>query len=81
MLTKASKDFLRSKFQLWYAQEICSQLQGEAERKAVDLRLSAVKPLGARWMVSLYDYLKAKPDIARNGFKEAGIVNCLNTDE
>ena len=62
-VNKAAKDFLRSKFQNWYAQEICSQLQGEAERKAVDLRLSVVKPLGARWMVSLYDYLKANPDI------------------
>ena len=56
-------DFLRSKFQNWYAEEICSQLQGEAERKAVDLGLSVGKPLGARWMVSVYDYLKAKPDI------------------
>ena len=37
--------------------------KGEAERKAVDLRLSVVKPLRERWMVSLYDYLKAKPDI------------------
>ena len=80
-VNKASKDFLRSKFQNWYAQEICSQLKGEAERKVVDLRLSVVKPLGARWMTSLYDYLKAKPDIVRNGFKEAGIVNCLDTNE
>ena len=32
-------------------------------------------------MVSLYDYLKAKPDIVRNGFKEAGIVNCLDIIE
>lgn len=79
-VNKASKDFLRSKFQNWYAQEICSQLQGEAECKAIDLRLSVVKPLGARWMVSLYDHLKAKPDIIRNGFKEAGIVNCLDID-
>ena len=29
-VNKASKDFLRSKFQNWYAQEICSQLQGDA---------------------------------------------------
>ena len=32
-------------------------------------------------MVSLYDYLKAKPDIVHNGFKKAGIVNYLDTDE
>ena len=77
-VNKASKNFLKIGS---YAQEICSQLQGEAERKAVDLRLSVVKPLGGRWMISLYDYLKAKPDIVHSGFKEAGIVNCLNTEE
>ena len=76
-VNKASKDFLKSKFYNWYAQEICSQLQGEAERKVVDLRLSVVN----RWMISLYDYLKAEPDIVRNGFKEAGIVNFLDTNE
>ena len=32
-------------------------------------------------MVSLHNYLKAKPDIICNGFKEVGIVNYLNTDE
>ena len=77
-VNKAAKDFLRSKFQNWYAQQICSQIQGQAERRPVDLRLSVVKPLGANWMVSLYDYLKAKLDIVCNGFKEAGIVNCLD---
>lgn len=42
--------------------------------KSVDLRLSIVKPLGAQWMIALYDYFKSKPEIAKNGFKEAGIV-------
>ena len=77
-VNKASKDFLRSEFQNW---RFALSSQGQAERKPVDLRLGVVKPLGARWMVSLYDYLKAKPDIVRNGFKEAGIVNCLDIIE
>ena len=58
--------------------EICSQLQGEAERKPVGFRSSIVKLLGAKWMVSLYKYVKVKPDIVDNGFKEARIVSCLN---
>ena len=33
-----------------------------------------VKPLGAQWMIALYDYFQSKPEIAVNGFKEAGIV-------
>ena len=58
---------------------MCAQLKQEpAERKPVNLKLTAVKPLGVKWMVKLYDYLKAKPDIIRNGFNEAGIVSCLD---
>ena len=40
-----------------------------------DLRLSKVKPMGARWMVNLHDHLKAKPDMIRDAFKAAGILN------
>ena len=43
----------------------------------VDLRLSIVKPLEAQWMIKLFDFLKSGPDIIRNGFKGAGIVDCL----
>ena len=43
----------------------------------VDLRLSIAKPLGAQWMIKLYDYLKSKPDIIKNGFRGAGISDYL----
>ena len=36
---------------------------------------SVVKPVGAKWMVELCDYYKAKPEIIVSGFKEAGIVD------
>lgn len=54
-VNKAAKNFLRQQFQEWYANKICEQLDGEVP---VDLRLSVVKPLGAKWMMKLYDYLK-----------------------
>ena len=41
------------------------------EKTLTDLRLSIVKPLGAKWMVDLYNYIKQKPKIVHNGFKEA----------
>ena len=68
-VNKAAKEFLRGKFQKWYAQEVCSQFQS-GERTPVDLRMSVVKPLGLQWMIGLHDYLKSKPDIIRNGFKD-----------
>ena len=73
-INKAAKEFLRGRFQEWYAMQIFDQRQGKVEKKPIDLRLSRVKPLGARWMVSLYDHLKTKPDMICDAFKAAGIV-------
>ena len=75
-VNKTAKDFLRKCFQKWYALQVCSQLEGKTSKEPVDLRLSVMKPLGAKWLVELNDYMKGKPDIIKNGFKEAGILNC-----
>ena len=32
-----------------------------------------MKNLGAKWLVKMFDYIKGKKDIVRNGFKESGI--------
>ena len=66
-VNKAAKDFLRQRFRKWYASQICQQIN-EGDSSAVDLRLNVVKPLGAQWMIQLYDYLKLHPEIIKNGF-------------
>ena len=76
-VNKLAKNFLRQQFQEWYATQICQQLQSEDESKPVDLRLSIMKPLKAKWLVMLYDYFKSREDIIKNGFKGAGITNYL----
>ena len=74
-VNKAAKEFLRKQFSGWYSDQIYYQLRrGVKPIQSIDLRLSMVKPLGARWVISLFDYFKAKPDIIKNGFKEAGIT-------
>ena len=77
-VNKAAKDFLRSQFQNWYAKELHSLLQGQAEAIPIDLKLSIVKPLNASWIDSLFKYFKSNPSLVRNGFKEAGIINYLS---
>lgn len=67
-VNKSAKDFLRDKFQQWYSEIICRQFQGLQSKEAVDLRLAVVKPLGARRMISLYEYFKSKPEIIQHGF-------------
>ena len=77
-VNKAVKTFLRQQFQEWYAHEICKQIKDAMDVSTVDLKLSRVKPLGAQWMIRLYDYLKKNPDIIRNGFKGAGITDYIS---
>ena len=77
-VNKAAKEYLKEEFQAWYTKQISEQVQGLSEKKPVDLRLTAVKSLGAKWLQGVYDYLKAKPEIVRNGFKESGITSCLD---
>lgn len=59
----------------WYAENICDQLEGKLHKQQVDLRMSVVKPLGAKWMVEFFDYLKTKPDIVSKGFKKSVIYD------
>ena len=70
-----AKYFLRGKFREWYALQVCSQIKGEIETEPVDLRLGLIKPLCAKWIVSLYEYIKNNPALVGNGFKQAGILD------
>lgn len=74
-VNRSAKELLRNEFQEWYAQQVCAQLQGKIDKQPVDLRLSVVKPLGAKWIVNFYNYIQTKPDVVQNGFREAGILS------
>lgn len=67
-VSRASEEFLRGQFQVWYLEQVCQQLKkgSNIALKPVDLRMSVKKLLGAKWMTNLYDYMKKKPDIVRN---------------
>ncbi len=78
-VNKAAKEFLRSQFQTWYADKVADQMEGGKSFTPVDLKLSIVKPVGAKWLIKLYDYFKTKPEIIINGFKGAGISDFLTS--
>ena len=75
-VNKAVKNRLRAEFQAWYARQVFHQRQ-EGQAKIIDLKMSAVKPLSAAWIESACNYVKNKPEIVINGFKEAGITSCI----
>ena len=41
------------------------------------MRMSIVKELSSRWILSAYDYICSSPDIVRNGFRKAGIATAI----
>ena len=75
-VNKAVKNQLRTQFQSWYARQICRQHQEGEEKKPIDLKMSTIKPLSASWIVAACNYVKNKPEIIINGFKETGIASC-----
>ena len=86
-VNKAAKDFLRDRFQKWYAEQITEQLEGENEEdiEAVELEpiplpISVVKEVEAKWMVEMFEYFQNNPQIIVNGFLRSGISAALNNE-
>ena len=46
---------------------------------AINFKLSTMKPLGVKWLIELFDYLKTNNSIIKNGFKAAEITGILNS--
>ena len=75
-VNKPAKDFVRSQFQNWYANIICTQLES-GEEEPVDMRLSIMKPLMSQWIIEMYNYFQSHTDIVKNGFRAAGITDII----
>ncbi len=76
-VNKPAKEQMRYHFQEWYGKMICTQLDNEVQ-EIVDMRLSIMKPLSAKWFIKTCEYLQSNPSIIVNGFHAAGIVDILN---
>ena len=75
-VNKSLKDQLKTQFMEWYSSRVYAN-EADAEPTPVDLRLSIMKPLNARWILKAYNYIKENKSIVENGFKEAGITGIL----
>ena len=77
-IQKVVKDKMKAHFQSWYASCISKQLSQGSDIesiKPVDLRLSVLKPLGAKWLVETHKDIKCQPQLIVNGFEKAGIAS------
>ena len=80
-VNKAVKGHLKNQFQVWYSECINEQLDQGATIESlipVDMRMSIMKPLGAKWLVATTDYIKTHTAIIMNGFKKTGIADAAS---
>lgn len=76
-VNKPAKEFLRRKFQEWFADQIASKLESN-DKSPVDMRLSIMKPLGAGWLVELYDHICSNSSFIVHGFRASGILKSID---
>ena len=62
-------------FEIWYTNEVTKQLDKGANAYEIDVKmqLTILKPINARWLISLYDYLRTQQEMIRKGFDMAGV--------
>ena len=80
-VNKSAKDYLKSRFQQWYSEQIFEQHNDSTSLQPVKFPMQVMKPLGAQWIIDFYSYMQSNPDIVRNGFQAAGITEVCNIEE
>ena len=72
-INRSCKSFLRREAQSWYSLQIEKQIKEgkKAHEINVDTRISIMKPLYAKWVVSFYDYMKNNSDIILAGWRKS----------
>ena len=72
---------MKKKFALWYADQVKSELDKGKNIEEIDIsmKLSILKPLHAKWLIDLYNYMTS-PDgqaVSLEGWKVAGITEAV----
>ena len=78
-INKPMKDHLKTSFQQWYAQEVKKQLEFvPLNQVKVDVGLQVIKSPSANWIMSAWQTLEKRAEVAINGFRKAGILDAIN---
>ena len=68
---------MKAKFQQWYADEVKRQLQTTPVNQIkVDVNLAVIKNPSASWLISVWQSLEKRPEVAINGFKKGRNHRC-----
>ena len=73
------KTFMRKKFSKWYSRQTLHALENGCEVMDfnVDVKLTIMKPLHAKWLSGLYSYINSSDgqEITRNDWLRVGITD------
>lgn len=79
-VNKPMKDEVKRNFQIWYANEVQTQLMKVPVHKVkVDISAPVIKAKSIGWFISSWDYITAHPDIVKNGFRKCGITEAVTS--
>jgi hypothetical protein len=70
-VNKAAKNFLRGRFNEWYSEQVADQLGDDLDSlqaQPVNLTAAAMKSVGGKWLVEMYEYILSNPQIVVNSF-------------
>ena len=77
----AAKQFLKQKFTQWYAKKVTQQINSGNDVDSIDVKfkLTTIKPLHAKWIIELYNYLtsEAGKDVVMKGWVVSGIYDAV----
>ena len=78
-VNKPAKSFKKDKYSMWYTEQVAKQLnEGKASADVkFSLNLSKIKPLHAKWVYEMYEYLRRRSDLVLNGFESVGITEAV----
>ena len=81
-VNRSAKQFMRKQFVTYYSEIVRHKLEnGESvEDIEVDLKLTAIKPLHAQWLISMYNFFTTRKgaQVFHKGWKKAGISGLLD---
>ena len=71
-----AKQFLKRKFENWYDEQVKKEIEKGVNVLSVKIetKLSIVKPLHARWLISFYDHMQNNRQMIIKAFEMAGII-------
>jgi len=78
-INKPLKDKIRANFQTWYAQQVQNQLKVvKLNQVKVDVSATIVKSPNANWAIAAWQSIECSPELAINGFQQAGIKAAIS---